>query len=288
MFMCHGGASACGVSVPRSTFGAMTSLAPDDYLRHLRSESRRFREALAGCDPAARVPGCPDWDAADLLWHLTGVQRFWATTIRTRPEAPDDEDPGLERPGSYAEMLAAFDEHSASLVAELERADPSEEAWSWSEDHTVGFTFRRQAHEALVHRLDAEQAVGEVTAMDPALAADGVLECLDVMFGGTPSWGRFDGGPEHVRVDLTDTGDRIWVRLGTFSGTDPGSGTTYADESDIHVVPDPGVEPDVVVAGPAAALDAWLWRRGDDGEITVTGDTGVYDRFRGAVNHPIN
>jgi len=265
----------------------MTSLAPDDYLQHLRSESRRFREVLAGCDPAARVPGCPDWDAADLLWHLAGVQWFWATTIRTRPEAPKEEDPELERPDSYAEMLAAFDEHSAALVAELERADPSEEAWSWSEDHTVGFTFRRQAHEALIHRLDAEQAAGDVTPMDPALAADGVLECLDVMFGGTPSWGSFAGLPQHVRVDLTDVDGAVWVQLGRFTGTDPRSGTIY-DEPDIGVVPDPGTEPDVVVAGPAAAVNTWLWRRGGDEEISVTGDTGVYERFREAVNHPIN
>ena len=167
----------------------MTSLAPADYLQHLRTESRRFREVLATCDPAARVPGCPDWDAADLLWHLAGVQWFWAQTVRTRPAPASEEAPRPERPETYDGLLAAFDEYSASLVSELERADPTDEAWTWSTEQTVGFTFRRQAHEAMVHRLDAEQAAGEVTPFDPALAADGVLECLDVMFGGAPPWG---------------------------------------------------------------------------------------------------
>jgi uncharacterized protein (TIGR03083 family) len=266
----------------------MTSLAPDDYLQHLRSESRRFREVLAGCDPAARVPGCPEWDAADLLWHLTRVQWFWAQTIRTRPAPASEDAPAPDRPATYDALLASFDEHSAALVAELESADPAEEAWSWSTEQTVGFTFRRQAHEAMVHRLDAEQAAGDVTPFDPALAADGVLECLEVMFGGLPPWGSFHGLPHHVRVDLTDTGDRIWVQLGTFSGTDPSSGTVYEGEPDIHVVPDPGVEADVRVEGPAGAMNAWLWRRGDDAEITVHGDRDVYDRFRESVNHPIN
>ena len=105
------------------------------------------------------MPGCPDWDAADLLWHLAGVQHSGpivgaapgARRGRTRPRAP----------ASYAELLAFFDDYSAALVAALEEADPAEPAWSWSDEQTVGFTFRRQAHEALIHRLDAEQAAGE-------------------------------------------------------------------------------------------------------------------------------
>ena len=42
------------------------------------------------------------------------------------------------------------------------------------------------------------------------------------------------------------------------------------------------------MSGPAGALDAWLWRRGDDREIQVSGDRDVYDRFRLAVNQPID
>ena len=35
-----------------------------------------------------------------------------------------------------------------------------------------------------------------------------------------------------------------------------------------------------MVSGPAAALVAWLWRRGDDSEIAVSGDPATYDEFR--------
>ncbi len=265
----------------------MARLTFDGYLSHLRAESARFRAVLADCDPEARVPGCPDWTAADLLWHLAGVQHFWATIIGNRPTGPEElEEP--DRPATYDALLAAYDDYSAALVGELEKADPAEPAWTWSTEQTVGFTFRRQAHEALIHRLDAEQAAGQVTPLDPELAADGVEEALAVMFGGKPPWGSFAGLPHFVRVDLTDRGESVWVQLGMFSGTDPDSDTTYTDEPDIDVVADPGTEPDAVVAGTAAGLDAWLWRRGDDADISVTGDRGIYDRFRGAVNHPIN
>ncbi len=265
----------------------MASIDYPDYLGHLRSESRRFREVLATCEPTARVPACPDWDAADLLWHLARVQWFWGTTIRSRPAAADESAAGPERPESYDDLLAAFDDYSGGLVAELEKADPAEPAWSWSDEQTVGFTFRRQAHEALIHRLDAEQTAGDVTPLDSVLSADGVLECLDIMYGGCPPWGTFSGLPHYVRVDCTDTGDRVWVQLGRFTGTDPDDGQTY-DEDDISVVADPGTDADAVIEGPAAALNAWLWRRGDDSDITVHGDRGIYDHFREAVKHPLN
>ena len=47
-------------------YGAgVTRLPPETYLAHLRTESARFRDVLAACDPAARVPSCPDWSAAE-------------------------------------------------------------------------------------------------------------------------------------------------------------------------------------------------------------------------------
>ena len=57
--------------------------------------------------------------------------------------------------------------------------------WTWLDtDHSVGFVRRRQAHEALIHRLDAELTAGVVTELDAGLATDGVLEAIEWMFGG--------------------------------------------------------------------------------------------------------
>ncbi len=264
----------------------MTRLEFDDYLDHIRRESARFRAVLADCDPAARVPSCPDWDAGDLLWHLTGVQWFWSRIVlgESDPEAVVER----ERPSSYSELLDLYDECSAALTDALAAADPAATAWTWAPEQTVGFTYRRQAHEALIHRLDAEQTAGDVTGLDPQLAADGVNETLDVMFGGTPAWGAFTPGESLLRIDCIDTDDHVWVRLGTFSGTDPASGKTYTDEADLSVVDDPGVEPDCLISGLAGALDAWLWRRTGDEGIDVTGDRAAYDAFREIVDHPID
>jgi len=253
----------------------MTRLSFDAYLDHIGRESRRFRDVLADCDPAARVPSCPDWDASDLLWHLTQVQAFWAGIVRDRPAGPQGgESP---RPATYAELLSGFDEAHAMLLTALESADPADAAWTWAEEQTVGFSYRRQAHEALIHRLDAELAAGDVTGLDPLLAADGVDEALTVVHGVT-SKDTFE--PMHlVRVDLRDTDTQVWVELGT---------TPTDSEPRLRVVTDAGgEEPDVVVEGLAADVDAWLWNRVDDDVIHVAGDRAVHQRFVECVRRPI-
>lgn len=264
------------------------TLSFDDYLRHIESESARFLAVLTDCDPDARVPGCPDWTAADLLWHLTRVQDFWTHVIAHRPVAPEDY-PEPERPADQAALLSRFAAQTAAFSATISAADPKDPAWSWSAEQTVGFTYRRQALEALIHRVDAEQAAGLPSDLDPALAADAVDEVLDIMYGGKPAWGTFAPLPHFVRVDITDTDSSLWVQLGRFTGTNPESGEDVDEENDIAVVADPGVEPDAVVAGPAAELALWLWRRADRGDdISVHGDLQVFDRFRVATHDAIN
>jgi uncharacterized protein (TIGR03083 family) len=277
------------LSVHGPSVRSMEPLPFPVYLEHIRSESARFREVLADCDPATRVPACPDWDAADLLWHLATVQAFWTNVIATRPEPADEEDEGrLARPGTYAGLLAAFDEHSAGLVAALAAADPTEEAWHWSSDQTVGASYRRQAHEALIHRLDAEETAGQVSGLDPTLAADGVLEALTVMYGGCPPWGTITPTERVVAVRLDDTGDELRIAFARFTGTDP-DGKTY-DEPDIALLDAPrDGEPLASISGTAADLDAWMWHRGQGRvEVTFDGDESALDELTAILSHPIN
>jgi uncharacterized protein (TIGR03083 family) len=257
------------------------------YLQHIRDESQRFRDALAYCDPSAPVPSCPDWHADDLLWHLGEVQHWWTWMVEHRPKGPDDY-PEPTRPDDHAGLLAFYDQQYVALVDALAAADPSDEAWTWHPDpghKNIAFIYRRQAHEALIHRRDAELTAGTTTPFPADLAADGVDEVLDVMYGGCPPWGEFSPLPHYVRLDLTDTGDQVWVQLGRFHGTDP-EGTTH-DEDDLQVVADPGVEPDAVISGTAEALDARLWRRADGAETHLAGNLEIVDRFRSIVHQPI-
>nr|WP_278259644.1 maleylpyruvate isomerase N-terminal domain-containing protein [Nocardioides convexus] len=204
---------------------------------------------LTDCDPAARVPSCPDWDAADLLWHLTTVHHFWHHVVTHRPAAPP-EDAEPARPASYDDLLALHVATTERLLAALDAADPAETAWTWSEEQTVGFIHRRQAHEALIHRLDAGLTAGATTPLPAALATDGVDEVLGVIYGGLPEWGRFAPEDLYVEYRASDTGTSVWTRLGTFSGTTP-DGVERAGEPDQHVVPAPGRAADVVVSGSA-------------------------------------
>ena len=76
------------------------------------------------------------------------------------------------------------------------------------------------------------------------------------------------------------------IELGRFHGTDP-DGIEH-EEDDIHVVADPGVEPDAVISGTAESMDARIWRRADGAETHLAGSLEIVDRFRRIIHQPIN
>jgi uncharacterized protein (TIGR03083 family) len=232
----------------------------------------------------ARVPGCPDWNTDDLLWHLAEVQWFWGTVIATRPAGPPQDHP--DRPQGRSALLDFFDQASAALIEALTDADPAEQAWSWASEQTVGFTLRRQAHEVLIHRLDAEQTAGDITPLPADLAGDGVAELMEVIHGSQPpAWARFTPSGLHTAIELTDTATRIRVATGLFQGTDPKSGEHYDGAHLLRVDDGPA---DVVVRGPAGDIDAWLWRRRNETGIVIDGDQTAYAEWRAAVDQPVD
>ena len=265
----------------------MTPLdTPPDFLAHLRDESARFLGVLHGSELSRPVPTCPEWTAADLLWHLGEVQWFWGSVVRDRLRTVDGLVPP-DRPDSDHGLVQFFEEQSARLLLALTDADPAEEVYMWAEDKTVGYVRRRQAHEALVHRLDAELTTGQLTPVDPALATDGLLEVLDVMYGGSTPWGTFTPQGPSLRVVAEETGLVVPVVLGRFTGTDPESGEAV-DDAELSVrAADPDAEPAAVVRGRAEDLDAWAWHRRDDAALTVEGDRSAYDRLLEVLAAPI-
>ena len=158
----------------------------------------------------------------------------------------------------------------------------------WAEDKTVGYIARRQAHEALIHRLDAELTTGDVTPLDPELASDGVDEALRVMFGGCPPWGTFTSSGTHAQVVASDTGLVVPVVLGRFTGTDPRTGTSYDDEELSVEAADPQAAPLATFRGTAAELDAWLWHRSDGAGVSKEGDPQVVERVGKALAEPLD
>lgn len=260
-----------------------------DYLAHLRADSARFTAVLRDAPADGQVPTCPDWHTDDLLWHLGEVQWFWGTIVREGVTDPE----GLEhpeRPAGREGLLDFFDKATNDLQAALADTDPAEHRWTWSDDQTAGFIRRRQAHEALIHRIDAELTADiERAEMDPALATDGIDEALRIMFGGCPPWGRLElDDAANLRVRATDTGASWRVTLGRFSGTSP-KGKTYTDEPDIEVAEtDTGEEVEATVEGNAADLDCWLWGRPTVGALHRAGDETVHSRFQDIVSQGVD
>ncbi|MGH8945533.1 MAG: maleylpyruvate isomerase family mycothiol-dependent enzyme [Acidimicrobiia bacterium] len=248
-----------------------------DYAAVIERESTRFLDCLGRVVPEAAVPACPGWSAADLLWHLAEVQHFWGTIVRNRLQDPEQVKP-RERPGPFLELLELFRASSRGLLNALGTAEREEDVWTWSDDHTVGFVLRRQAHEALIHRVDAELVSDEVTPADPDLALDGIDELLRVMLGGMPAWGSFQPDGLVVGVEATDAPGRWTLRLGRFQGTSPNSGKTYDfDAAEVGNGPE-GTH--ALLGGEAWLLDRWLWGRAGDQSPSVAGDESLARRLR--------
>ncbi|NNH08948.1 maleylpyruvate isomerase N-terminal domain-containing protein [Cellulomonas fimi] len=259
----------------------------------IRTESARAADVLAAAPPDARVPACPDWSAGDLAHHLGEVQGFWAQVVALAgPDAVVDlgGDPpaGVVEPPRppEEELVGGLRGASATLLDALAAHGPSERCWSWSaHGGDVAWVLRRQAHEVLVHRVDAEQVAGvPVTPPDVAVAADGVDEMLAVMMSGLPDWASFTPDPAaRVRVVARDAGRSWLVALGRFTGTSPRTGATYDLDAGELVARDlPAVEAGAAatVTGTAWDLDRWLWGRGTLEVLEVDGDAAVVDRFR--------
>jgi uncharacterized protein (TIGR03083 family) len=253
-----------------------------DYLKHLAADSARFADAIAEASPDARVQSCPDWNADDLLWHLGEVQWFWGTVVRERVTGAQAEELKPERPADRSGLQAFYERASQDLGQILAAVAPATPAWTWSQDNTVGFIRRRQAHEALIHRIDAELAAGSRTSMDPQLSADGVDEALQVIYGGVPEWGRFTpGSARAIRLRATDTGHSWLVTLGRFTGTGPDG--TSCDEPDFHAESDSGGDAAAEIGGSAADLDCWLWHRPPVGPVDRSGDAEMISGFESAI-----
>lgn len=249
------------------------------YLAHLGQDSARFVEVLSRTAYESAVPTCPGWTAADLLFHLAEVQAFWARIVGRRlTTAEEVGELSTTRPDDDGELPALFAEWTGLLQQALRDTSPDTAVWTWANEQTAGFCGRRQAHEALIHRLDAELTAGARTPIDAALAADGVDEVLGVMYGEPPAWGTFTPDHDHVvRFAATDTGDAWSVTIGRFAGLEPGDGAEHESDCLDWVAED--VAPTASVSAAAADLDCWLWRRPPEGEITVTGSESTLDRL---------
>jgi uncharacterized protein (TIGR03083 family) len=173
-----------------------------DYLAHLGRELGAF-EACLGGDLSAPVEHCGDWTLCDLASHLGGGN-LWAAAAVTEQRGDYEAPPPPRDPAVLADW---FNGTRGVLLAALD-ADPSASAWTIAPPPTVGFWQRRRAQETLVHRWDAQHALGVAGPLDLALADDGIAEVIDTMLPRQVRLGRIAAPAHAVGLHATDTGSR--------------------------------------------------------------------------------
>jgi uncharacterized protein (TIGR03083 family) len=146
-------------------------------------------QRLLGAVAAARetaVPACPGWDTDALATHVARAHR-WASSFlqdaRTGVPCAPHAVPKLE---GDRDVVDEAERWLVELESEVLLADPAAAAWTFAPEGaplaaTCAFWMRRMANETLVHRIDAEQAAGAPTEVDPAHATDVVREMFDVL-----------------------------------------------------------------------------------------------------------
>jgi uncharacterized protein (TIGR03083 family) len=234
------------------------TLTPDEYRAAIRDESDALVNAAERAGLTAPVPSCPDWDVEHLLRHIGRVQRWAAASANAGEFVPPHTLPGPPAPEQLGSWVR---ESAAGLVTALDRP-PSDATWTFAPDGTVGFWQRRQAHEAAVHRVDAELAAGDPRAIPGDLAVDGIDEWLGLI-GHRPNKTLPTGRGETLHFHCTDRDGEWLIRL---SDAAPEIERAHA-------------KGDVAVRGPASDLLLVLLRRLDPDRVEVFGDRAVLDRF---------
>ncbi len=238
------------------------------FLGEISASTAMLAEIASSCDNELPVPSCPDWTLRQLATHVGRVHRWAGELVRTRAQemiafnaVPDGRYPA--EAGERAAWLTAGAARVIEAIADAGDAP----VWAFGAIAPAGFWARRQAHETMVHRADAELAAGRPVALDQYLAADGIDEWLSMATRGGTSEVR--PLPAGARLQLTATGSGVpdstvsWLISGTEQGLALSGGAGQADVS---------------VAGPADKLLLVLLRRlaADEPAVSVTGEASLF------------
>ena len=241
-----------------------------DRLSIIDSESRRLAEVLSGVVPASRCTTCPDWTAADLLWHLTEVHLFWAGVlshgILSGSDLPAIEQAKPARPEALADLLSLRAQATAALLETLATRADTESCWSWwPPDQTVGFTRRMQTYEATMHRVDAELTAGlPVSPIAKDVAAGAIDHAVDVMWGWKPDEATYRAQCV-VEFLATDTSERWLVEFGSWTA---GAQEPGGDGGAPMAVRATAGDATATVTAPVEDLALWVWTRGAGARVS--------------------
>jgi len=238
-------------------------VGPQRWLAALRNEGDAFASVPVELLDR-RVPTCPEWDVAQLIRHLGGVHRW----VRRKYLGAGDEPRVNQHELAGAELVDWYRSSLDAIVDALAQRDPAETVGSFAGDATVGFWYRRQAHETAMHRYDLDTATrpGAERPIDAVLAADGIDEWLELF---VPRFLELGAGVPADMVGMT-------VHLH--------AGDTDRGEWSLELTPD-GIawsrehtKADAALRGGASELLLTVWHRAPLTGVEVLGDGDVADR----------
>lgn len=201
------------------------------------------------------IPSCPGWVLADLARHLVGVFDFAATAVVEGRES-DVVPPAVD----LRDLPSSFDGGLRRMQTALAGADAALPCWTMAPPANAGFWKRRMTHETWLHLWDAESAVSRTpTSMPPELAADGVLEVVEMFYPRQVRLGRIPPLRDRLRMEMADV---------------HGSPVLFLPDAD---APGPA---DATVVGSAHEVLLLLWgrRTAETAAIQTLGDTTALQR----------
>jgi uncharacterized protein (TIGR03083 family) len=245
-----------------------------EYLDVLHAEGRLILQIAREHALAAEIASCPGWTMRDLIVHLGFVYRWTRTiVVEQRSSVPSQsEQAALEDPdpGDDVGIIDRMAQAHSALVTALRETPPTVDCWTTfpSSLRPRDFWIRRQVHETLVHRVDAQSAqfaaaCGGETLMS-TLAADGVDE-LVCGFAYRYRQRLRTEAPRTLALRATDTGHRWWIGLGPGDPTFARGPAPAAAHTEVHAL--------------SGELLLLLWNRRTAEGLDVRGDHSVLETW---------
>jgi uncharacterized protein (TIGR03083 family) len=231
------------------------------HVDHLRADSAAL-VAAQRAEPSAPVwDGLGGWDRTRLLRHVAGVHAWMRAQLSLGAGTPLDFSTVAQPPA--AEGLAPWFEAGVEELSHQIGSMDLDARWpTWAGPQPGTFFPRRAAQETAVHRWDAAGG-----AVDPALAADGIDELLE-LFAPLLDTGSLSGAEATIHLHATDRDGEWLIRLST-------DGITFEHGH---------AKGDVALRGTASDLLLWTWNRVPvDERFEVFGDPQPLQTWRTTV-----
>ena len=233
-----------------------------DHLSRIPGELDRFVAALDTGPLSAPIGACPGWDVAQLGTHVAFVHRWATEAVLTAESPPRDRIPPA--PTGPAALVRWVRDGGAALLEALARVPPDAPTWHpFPAPQTAGVWRRRQLHELVVHRWDAQEAVGGPDPIEPAVASDGIDEYFSMML---------------MRRIIRDGGALPQSSLHVHCTDTEGEWLVSSDGSQLDLRRE-HAKGEAALRGSAEALLLSLWGRRHRAPVEVVGDQAVADEW---------